>query len=246
MIMDSNELAMKTLTSNRVSLPIYHSLGQVHTPTIYLNSLYKKYHLKNVIITRAKATQAEEVFSFINEYQACYQFSPYYNHHDLGRDRLLGLDIRDFHLAIKDNKLIGVVAAWDQTKYKQTHIESYSSYLKLVKPLYNILSYFTSLNRIPDIGNYIPYFYIAFIAIKYNDPAVFRALLSALYQEYNQQNWHYVICGLHENHPLLSVLSDYKSIKTYGNLFGVYFADDAIKNPFDNIQGVPNIEIATL
>ncbi len=241
MILEGNIKAFSSLTTNRADLPEYVPQGCVLTPAIHLDMPKRALSLPRVHIEKAHSGNIARVFDFVNRQRAKKQFSPYYHVNDLHTPRLRGLSAGDFYLAIKDNRIIGVVAAWEQTDFRQVHVEKYSPVLKAIKPLYNLLSLLTPLKPLPKTGAIIPYFYLAFIAIQDNDPDIFRLLLNALYRERYRGKWHYFICGLHESDRLASVLSDYRRIESKGHLFTVNLSK-AIT--LDN--RIPYIEVATL
>lgn len=241
MILDGNEKAFNTLTTQRAGLPQYTPQGRVLTPAIHLDMPKKALSLPHVSVAKAHAGNIKEVFAFIQQQHAKKQFSPYYDVTDLSTARLRGLSASDFYIAIKDNQIIGVIAAWEQTDFRQIHLEKYSATLAAVKPLYNLLSLMTPLKRLPEPGGMIPYFYLSFIAIQNNDEAVFRLLLNTLYRERYRGKWHYFICGLHEDDGLLSVLSDYRRIESSGHLFTV-----SLERAIALDRKTPYVEIATL
>lgn len=241
MILEGNEKALKTLTGERAGLPAYTPQGRMLTPAIHLDFSKKSLSLPHVTVEKAHNGNIDEVFEFINQQQASKQFAPYYTAADLTTPRLRGLSAEDFYLAVKDNKITGVIAAWNQSDFRQVHVEKYSRPLQAIKPIYNLMSLMTPLKALPECGEKIPYFYLSFVAIKNSDRAIFRLLLNALYRDRHQGQWHYFICGLHESDPLAEVLEDYRRIKGYGNLFSVCL-DDGITLS----NQTPYVEIATI
>ncbi|MBS9781487.1 MAG: hypothetical protein KGV56_03240 [Gammaproteobacteria bacterium] len=249
MILDGNIKAFNTLTTQRAGLPAYIPQGRVLTPAIHLDMPKKALSLANVTVEKAHSGNIAAVFDFINRVQSQKQFAPYYQVSDLGTPRLQGLSANDFYVAIKNNQIIGVVAAWEQSDFRQIYVEKYSPTLKAIKPFYNVLSLMTPLKPLPKTGSIIPYFYLSFIAIKDNDADVFRLLLNTLYRERYRGKWHYFICGLHEDDDLSSVLSEYRRIESCGHLFTVDLDNtdqntDQSTHQLDN--KIPYIEIATL
>ncbi len=241
MILDGNLKAFNALTTQRAGLPAYVPQGRVLTPAIHLDMPKKALTMPRVSIEKAHTGNIAKVFDFIHQHYPNKQFAPYYQVSDLGTPRLQGLSAEDFYLAIKDNEIIGVIAAWEQSDFRQVHVEKYSPALKAIKPLYNLLSLMTPLKALPKTGAMIPYFYLSFVAIQNNDPEIFRLLLNALYREHYRGKWHYFICGLHEADALASVLDDYRRIDSCGHLFSVNLGE-----PIALDDKVPYIEAATL
>ena len=187
----------------------------------------------------------DDIFKFIETGVPHKQMSPVITIKDYNTPRLRDLNVNDFYLAIEGGEIIGVVACWDQAKFRQTHVESYSRVLRLFKPLYNLLSGFTPLKPLPDTGDKIPYFYLAFITIRENDPEVFTALLRYLYNDRLGKEWSYFIVGLHERDPLVEALNEYHKVDVAGRLYLVHYPED--KQYCDHLDSrVPYVEISMI
>ena len=245
MIWEGNEEALNILTSKRAGLPVYKPMGRFLAPAIHLDLPKKKIKIPGVSFEKGSKKKIPQIFGFINECYKQKQFAPYYVEEDFNTSKLLGLKAEDFYLAIRDNKVIGVIAAWDQTSFRQTHIEKYSSGIRVIKPFYNMAARFSPLKPLLDEGSKVPFFYISHIAIKGDNPEIFRALLRGVYCDRRQGYWHYFICGLHEHDPLSTILNEYRSIKAGGHLFCVHYPGD--EHNVKSLDGrVPYIEAATL
>ncbi len=244
-ILEGNDLAIKTIASGRAGLPCYRPLGRMLTPAVHLDLPRRRIRQRGIHIETAREDNLDEVFRFINRQYAGKQFAPLYAATDLGKGRLRGLRARDIHLAIKGNRLVGVLAAWDQKDFRQTHVEKYSPGLARLRPFYNLLSRMTPLKALPAPGARVPYFYLALCAIADDDSAVFRQLLSHVYARYRKGPWHYFIAGLHEGHPLSAVLREYRRIQAAGQLFAVHYAED--QAAFDALDGrLPHVEMGAV
>ena len=49
-----------------------------------------------------------------------------------------GLSVGDYVLALKGEQIIGMLAGWNQKKYKQTRIVGFKPAIKVLRPLYNL------------------------------------------------------------------------------------------------------------
>ena len=244
-ILEGNERALDSITTGRAAMPIYKNIGRVMTPAIHLDRKRKLFKVAGLDIQRANKQSLDSIFSFIRKEYSLKQYSPVYQASDIGSSRLMGLDENDIYVARRHGKIVGVIAAWDQGSFRQTHVEKYSSWLKLIRPSYNFAARFTSLKRLPDTGEVVPYFYLALMAIQGDDSSIFRALLSQLYTDRHQSKWHYFIAGMHEKHPLMTVLNEYRSIKASGHLFAVYYPED--HRFCDRVDDrIPHIEIGAI
>jgi hypothetical protein len=243
LILEGNEAALGNLVGGRAGLPIYKDLGLILTPAIHLDFAKPAIQLPGVHFERGSRARLPEILAFIHQWRSQKQFTPCYSIEDFDSPRLNGFQPRNFYLAIKENRIIGTIAAWDQRKFRQTYIEQYDQQLALARPFYNLLAQFTALKSLPAPGTTIPYFYVAFIAIEDNNPEIFRALLRDLYRDRCRGPWNYFVVGLHERDPLAEVLKEYRQISIAGRLFTIYYPDgETSVQALD--ERVPHVEMA--
>ena len=245
LIFEGNTAALGSLIGARAGLPVYRHCGKILTPAVHLDLPKPAIKIPGVKFVRARREQMSDIFRFIRRWQSHKQFAPVYRPCDINSPRLRGLKAEDFFLGIRENRIVATVAAWDQSTFRQTHIEEYSAILKRVRPMYNALAALTPLKALPTPGDAIPYFYLSFVATEENDPHLFRGLLRHLYRELRSGPWHYFIAGLHEDDPLAQVLSEYRRIKAAGELFVIHYPEDELG--FRRLdQRIPYVEIATI
>ena len=163
MILEGNNTALRVLTKSRCNLPCYRDIGRFLTPAIYLDLPKKSVNLPGVSCRRAKETDIHDICQFININAPYKQFTPDISKNDFYTERLRDLKVTDFYIATEDNIIVGVIAAWDQTKFRQTYIEKYNMKLRLLRPLYNFLSTFSRFKPLPSVGSKVPYFYLSFL-----------------------------------------------------------------------------------
>ena len=244
-ILEGNATALESIARGRAGLPCYQPMGRMLTPAIHLDLPRRRLKQSGIRFRQASPENLDEVFAFINRQYARKQLAPVYQPGDLEQGRLRGLQARDIHLAIRGNELVGVLAAWDQKSFRQTHVECYSPGLARLRPLYNLLSRMTPLKALPEPGARIPYFYLALCAIADDDRDVFRLLLSHVYDHYRKGPWHYFIAGLHEDNPMSSLLQEYRRIEAAGHLFVVHYPED--QAAFDSLdERFPHVEMGAV
>jgi hypothetical protein len=226
-ILDGNDEAISNITTARAGLPIYEDRGRILTPAIHLDRRKPGIACENVTIRRGTLAAMPQVFEFLQREHANKQLAPCYRASDLGSQRLLGLQPDDFYIAYRADQIVGCVATWDQSGFRQTHVEGYSGSLRLARPFYNFAARFSSLHALPDPGDKIPYLYLSLIATEANRTDIFATLLRTVYRDKRGGESHFLIAGLHEHDPLSEVLQDYRSIEAGGRLFLIYYPEDA-------------------
>ena len=252
MILEGNTRALENLTKERCGLPRYDDLGRFLTPLLRLEFPKPPVRVHGVSFHQATAAQLPEILDFVGRRQAQKQFAPRWSVADFGSPRLRGLSASDFYLAIRDHRIVGTLAAWDQGSFRQTHVERYSTGLRLLRPFYNGLARLTPAKSLPAPGERIAHLYLAFAAVEDDSPEVFRGLLRSLYRDRRGGPWHYLVAGLHERDPLAPVLDEYRRIPAAGRLFAVRYPQDTLGGlpaparvgPLDDC--VPYVEIATI
>lgn len=241
MIYSDNQRAYQSIASHRANLPMYHPLGKFLTPAIFLDLAKPAIKYSGVRFECARQENIQEVFNFLQHGNQYKQFAPFYSVSDLSNGRLQGLKANDIYLAIKENRIVGMAAAWDQRTFRQVVVERYHPALQFLYPYYNLLTKISPLKSLPNPGEPLSFFYLALIAIEDNNPEIFDALLRHIYRERVKGPWHYFVCGLHESDPLSQVILNYRQINSYGRLF---YIDYNQKLMIDS--RVPYIECSTL
>ena len=156
------------------------------------------------------------------------------------------LHIEDFILAVKGSRVVGCLAIWDQTPFKQTVARGYSGWMAHGRPLINLLACFVDLPYLPPVGAPISYCYISHLAIDDDDPRVFTSLLRAAYNATHRRGFNYFMIGLAEADPLRAVLiKNYLHI-TYPSQVYLMAWDDGLEAVAQVDGRIPGLEIAIL
>jgi hypothetical protein len=235
LIFGGNTVALRSLVGARAGLPLYRPLGRMLTPALHLDFARGALPVEGLSFERATATSWPETMAFLRREAATKQFSPAYADADFGADgRFAGLTANDFFVARAGGRVLGCLAAWDQSALRQTHIERYAQPLRLLRPLFNAAARVSPLKPLPPKGGRVPYLYLSCVAVEGNDVRLFRALLRFAYNELRLGHWHYAIAGLHEEDPLALVLREYRRIDASGELFIVHYPEDG--NPLAEID----------
>ena len=243
MILQDNRAALATIAAQRAGLPPYHAQGTVHTPLILLGRQKPAIAAPHPIaIRRATATDWANIVAFLNRENARYQFAPVYHENDLANGRLRGMQPENIFISEAGGAIVGTLALWQQSAFRQIHIDAYRGAWRLIRPVYNALARLTPLAPLPRAGEALKYAYLSLMAVQHDDLAVFRALLRQAYRASHGTGLHYLIGAFHERHPLRPAFADYAGIPSGGQLFTVQF--DSEPYPLD--ERVPYIDAAAI
>lgn len=243
-IYEGNNPALETLVGARAGLPAYLDAGRILTPALALDFPRRPLAVPGVEIVRGSDARLPEIVDFLNACQRHKQFAPVYRVSDFGAGCFLDLHARDFFLAVARGRIVGTLAAWDQSRIRQTHVEQYSPRLSALRPFYNLAARMSPLKPLPEVGARIPYLVFACLATENNDVPLLRCLLRGAYNALRGGPWHYAIAGLHELDPLASVLGEYRRFHAAGRLFTVHYPQPGER--FTPPRGVPYVEAACL
>ena len=241
MILQDNRAALATIAAQRAGLPPYHAQGTVHTPLILLG-WQKPTLAAPCTIRRATAADWAAIVAFLNRENARYQFAPVYHENDLTNGRLREMQPENILLAEANGSIIGTIALWQQSAFRQLHIDAYHGAWQFIRPVYNALARLTPLAPLPRAGEALKYAYLSLMAVQNDNLAVFRALLRQAYRASHGTGLHYLIGAFHERHPLRPAFADYAGIPSGGQLFTVQF--DGEPYPLDG--RVPYIDAAAI
>ncbi len=244
-IIADNASALKVLTSNRFGLPQYRFYGRLFTLAVHLRGV-KNRPSEQLDIVQGSRSDASTIVSCLQRAGKDKQFYPVYTEEILESGiRSRGLKWDNFYLAKKAGRVVGVIAAWDQSDYKQTVVKSYSRKMQRMKVLYNFGAKWFRYTPLPDVNRQFPYFYASHIAIDDNDPDVFAALLRRMYNDYCGRGYSYMMIGLFETDALLKEVMKYKHIPYVSHLYLVDWGQ--AENEIDSLdERIPYLEIARL
>lgn len=242
LIFAENHAALATIASGRASLPQYHDMGRVYSPGINIRRAKRKVEA-NCDIRRGSNELLPEIVECLNRNQSRRQFATVYSVATF-RSRYRHFTVADFYVAVRGSKVIGTLARWDQSSFKQTRVVSYGPKLRWLVPFANALSPVIGVPRFPQTGEEVPYFYLSFIAADDDEVDVMRALLRRAYNDAVGGRYLYALVAFHERDPLLAALRDYSLTPFNARLFCVNFEDG--ENTYRLLdRRIPYVEAAT-
>jgi len=225
-IYEGNEPALRLLCSGRAGLPSFTLIDRLLTPAIPLDFARRPIALDGIALRRATEIDREPIIDLLRREWSGKQLAPADPADALAHGALRTLAISDFFVATRGARVVACLAAWNQARLRQTHVEAYSGPLAHWRRVINALARITPLRPLPDPGGRLPFIYLAAIASDGNDPHLFDALLRHALNALRRGPWHHAIVGLAESDPLSSVLLRLRRIEAAGLVHSVRFPDD--------------------
>jgi hypothetical protein len=197
-----------------------------------------------VEVSPAYAAALPDVVAFLSEHGARRQFFPAYTLEDFtGGATLRGLAPEDVMVARRGGAVVGVMAAWDQSAYKQDVVDSYGPALRRLRPAYDLAARLLGASPLTPPGEAIPLAFAACVCVAGDDLTIMRALVSACVRRAHEGGKAFLMLGLADDDPLLAVAKRWPHVTYRSDLYALSWSDDPAA-ALD--RRTPYIEIATL
>lgn len=203
-IMQANETAREILTSERAGLPRYLDAGRLDCHALSPRRLARRCRPRPALrVEPATGAALAELLAFLASEGSRTDFFPRLDAADFGTPRLRNLLPGDFLLARDraDGTILGALALWDQSPFKQYRVAGYSRVGRLLRPLAGWLADLP----LPPAGRAIMLRQAAFVCVRDHDPAVFEALLLAAASRLSPATL--LSAGFPARHPLHATLA---------------------------------------
>jgi hypothetical protein len=241
-IVEDNLDARKILESGKAGLPRYTPLDILSTSII--KPKLKKMDSEHVVL-KGNNFSLEEIVRFINMEGKKKQFHPYYDVSDFNSPRLRGLEKKDFYVAVEGDEIIGTLAKWDQSSFKQTRVVGYDKRMRIIRPFINLSSRFSNIPYLPQTGKLLHYFHTAFPTTKDNDPSILESLLKEIASDSKNNDYDYFTIGLTRSDPLREAVKPFSPREYNAIVYLVSFDKSDKKLEYLNGE-IPYLELGTL
>jgi len=129
---------------------------------------------------------------------------------------------------LEGNRIIGCAGVWDQSSFKQTVVRGYSTGLRLLQPVLNLLGPPFGAKRLPEIGEELSAATLCALAVENDDPEAFDGLLQAALAHAAVLNRDYLLAGFAVDDPLLAAARRRRHIRYTSTLYAFGFDEDPI------------------
>ena len=222
MILQGNKRAERYFTpgSNLLSfLPITRTMLPYVTRSILI--LRPKKIPFDHLVRRASKSDIPEIDKFLRKVEKPEFLMPVANYDSMEKRLSMrtGLDIEDYFLAHKNGEMIGLCAAWDVSTFKRTRIIRYKGTMKIIRFIYKLLSRIFNYPDLPARGGAIKELYISDVLIVNDDVAVFRSLITGIYNTYQKKRYNLINVGSYKGDPLLNATKSFFSTSLNSNIY---------------------------
>ena len=193
--------AMERRTRGRGAVPPFQQLGTIRAHSIPLLPP-RRFRETSFRVERATVNEIEEMAALWTAIAPTRQFAPVLTAARLAEwiARAPGLEISDFRLVREHRgRLLGFLAWWNQSSFKQLRVLRYSPRLKVA---HRILTSIARGVRLPDIGEQFRYCTAVHVCVSSERPDVLRTLIRSSYDELRRARYAFVTIGLDVRDPL--------------------------------------------
>ena len=226
-IISTNDRARRLLTSRARGLPTYRPLGSFFTLAIPCRRRRSPGD-SGLAVIGGTAAHREEIITFLARENARFQFAPRWSFEELwGSVRCPGLSVEDFLLAYRGSRLLGCVAVWDQTPFRQFVVRGYRPWLAVLRPLINGPAGLLRWPRLPPVGAELRQAVLSHLAVSRDEPGVMESLLATALDRAARRGLDLAVVGFGERHGLLGPAREaFRHFGYRSDIYLVHWDDD--------------------
>ena len=216
-VIEDNLPAKRLLTSGLAEYPYVQEYARFFTYAIY--PLFRKRLLRlpgSLRLIRGSEKYIDGIVDCLNRNNSRKQLAPHWTPESLF---IANLKPSDFFLALDGERVVGCVACWDQSAFKQTVVRGYAGSLARWRKPLNMFSRLGGWPYLPEPNTPLRYSHASHLAIDNDDQLIFQALLRAVYQHNLEYGYNYFMLGLAESNPLRNIVQEYRPLTYVSRLY---------------------------
>jgi hypothetical protein len=256
-IVDGNDAATGVLVRRRrPNSPVFREVARYRTLALPTRRPKPVLPGDEEIVSGSQGNndQLREVAQFLRTQGTRRQFFSVWTEEALRSLDSLGLRIEDVRIARKAGEIVGVIALWDQTAYKQAIVRGYTGWLKFVAPLAGVAGSWLPGATLPRVGAEVRSAYASLVCVANDDARLLDRLLRAVYNLAASRRFDYLLVGLDARDPLVRVVRRYPHVSYPSRLYLAAWPDGSGESgglpgelPHEPLNGAPAyVDIATL
>ena len=214
--------AMDRRAHGRGGAPAFTRLSTIRAFSIPLLWPRSRRQPSAIRVSPARSSDLDEMADLWKRVAPGRQFAPVIDADALGAwiSDAPGLAIHDYRVArTKDGRIVGFLAWWDQSVFKQSRVLRYSPRLAAARVAINGVATLTGSAGLPKAGEPLSYRTALHVCVPSGRPDVLRALLRESCAELRSRRYAFATIGLDVRDPLCAALSGFAAQPTDVNAF---------------------------
>src|SRR5215831_9747676 len=195
----SGNRAMERRAFGRGGAPAFTRFATIRAFSIPLLWPRSRRDIGALRVSPATSSDLDEMAALWKRVAPGRQFAPAFDAGALSAwiDDAPGLDVHDYRVArARDGRIVGFLAWWDQSVFKQSSVLRYSPRLAAARLAINGMATLTRGVRLPSVGEALNYRTALHVCLPSGRPDVLRALLRASCAELRCQRYAFATIGL--------------------------------------------------
>lgn len=190
-IVSDNHTAKRLLNAGLKTLPEYKPLADISTLAIPVKPVKPSENVRP-----ASEKDIPSIVAFLNSENSRYQLAPVWHEEDFNSKRTRGLSPNDFLLFYENDQLVGCLAVWDQSSFKQYVIAGYAKKIERWRWLNNLTTKFMGGIHLPAIDEPLHYAFLSHLAVKDDSPEVMQLLMKAALAQARKKEISVLLLGM--------------------------------------------------
>ena len=186
-------------------VPAFDWLATIRSHSIPILWKRKLNDHSTVKIERAKWSDLEQMARLWSRVAPSRQFAPVFDANSLAEWIRLapGLDISSYIIARScAGEILGFIALWDQSSFKQMYVERYSRQMSVVAAISNAIAPRLGGARLAEVGEEMKYQTAVHVCVPDDSPEIFHSLLVAAHNQLRNTGCAFFNVGLDVVDPL--------------------------------------------
>jgi len=246
-IISDNYRAKRLLSADLPGFPYYRYLDSLSTLALPARSFNIPPLPEDTCIEIANAQDIDQIINCLNRNNRRFQFASCWSKADLlSNSRCRGLSVENFFVIRRGNQIVGCLALWEQSAFKQVVVKDYSGAIRYGRPLINLFSRLLGYPTLPPIDQSIKQIFVSHFAMDNDDPTLLVPLLKTAINHAKKLGQKLVLFGLSQRHPCLAKLRrEFRHILYSSDIYLVHWND--IELEIDQFARHPlHLDIAVL
>ncbi len=197
---------------------------------------------RDVQVAPASAPELDEVIAFSQRHGPRRQLYPQLASATFAK-RAGGLQPEDMLLARRGGQLVGLMAVWDQSAWRQTVVRAYGLRLRRLKWLLDASRLARGARPLPPAGAALHVACASLLCVMNDDPSVTTALLAAGVRAAHGRGAHALALAVTREDPLLAVVRRWRHVSYTSRLYALALADASFAR---RLEGVRFIDVGNL
>lgn len=245
-IIADNAVAQRFLASPKKGFPVYSNIGRLHSLALPLWRTPKSaMRAWSGTVRTGVDSDKPRIVDFLAKESQKFQFAPLYSSDVLwNQTRSRGLSVSDFLLAEDAGEIVGCLALWDQSLFKQIVVRDYGTFLRHGRCFVNMFAPLLGNVCLPPVGAAFAHVYFSHVFAR--DCNVMRRLVAEGIEIARSRGFSYAALGLSAQHPALSLIRKEFKHHNYESIIYTVHNGEKAETPRLDPERVPYLEIARL